>query len=233
MSCAANLFPNHHAHPSKDNTMTDTNAIQTITAAIDAAQQQRSQLQSLIADRHHARAQIEADLAAARAALDAAQAALEAALAAHAIGEIDAGEVTAARAGVTDATKTVQAAMRREPEAHELAAAARGLAARLAAIDAELIHLRAQREVARKAAMAAELHTRIDAYMDSAAVTMARFADALALDAHLASIGAPQNVRTPETALACLPGFAGHTSNAPNFDDLVNSARLRVFADWT
>lgn len=206
--------------------------LEALAVSITALDGQRATLANLIGERHDARLLIEGNITAAVTALDAATAALEPALVREAVGEAEPGEVATARAGLAAAEKALATARKCEGEARELAAAENGLNLRIVGLDNQLADLHRQRADARLAAVVVELHARIDAYMQSAAVTAQRFAEVLALDDYLArDLGKPQNVRTMETPLACLPGFAGHASTTPSFDVLMRAARVGIVAE--
>lgn len=206
--------------------------LEALAVSIAALDGQRATLANLIGERHDARLQIEGNITAALSALDAATAVLETAIVRDAVGEADPGEVVAARAGLATAEKALATARKREGEARELAAAENGLNLRIVGLDSQLADLHRQRTDARIAALVAELHARIESYMQSAAVTAQRFAEVLALDNYFTrELGKPQGVRTPETAHACLPGWVGHANTVPSFDVLMNAARARIVAE--
>lgn len=206
--------------------------LEALAVSITAIDGQRATLANLIGERHDARLLIEGNITAALSALDAATAALEPALVREAVGEAEPGEVAAARATLATAEKALTTARKREGEARELAAAENGLNLRVSGLDAQLADLRRQRSDARLAAVVADLHARIGSYLASAGVTAQRFAEVLALDDYLTrDLAKPQNVRTAETPLACLPAFAGHVSTTPSFDVLMRAARAGIVAE--
>lgn len=210
----------------------NTTTMKTITETIADLRGRRGTLAALINDRSGARLQIESASASATTAHGAAQTALGDALVRHAVGEAEHGEVDAARTAVVAAETALIAARKRDGEARELAAAEAGLTARVDALDAQLADLQQQQLEAHHAALIADLHRRIDDYLESAQTTIYRFVDCLALDDYLGrDLGKPQGVRTMETSQACFPGFAGHRASMPDFDTLMREARARLLAE--
>lgn len=161
------------------------------------------------------------------AAVAAATVALADARVAEALGTAQPGAEAAAAVGLAAAQKALSVEGKTENDIAVLQAQEVAYAARVAALQAELSGLRADRQRTLLDAQAAELAALIADYTARAVPTMRSLARAFAMHQHLTSHGRDPHLLTPELHASQLGGFVGSPLNA-DMAEVVARERLRL-----